>query len=182
MVEGGHPQHHQQGQDHRQERDLFGGDAEDVADEQGVELGEALPPQGAEEDAQCHRRRGEDADGRVAGHAGLLPHQGKQQGDDHSEDHRRPGGLAEAAQGADGHAGEGGVPQGVGEEGHPALHHHSGQETEQGRDDQHRQQGVFHEEHGARSRPLKGQEGHQPVPEAHGAVPPSSSRFRWNTD
>ena len=90
--------------------------------------------------------------------------------------------LCQAAQGPDGHAGEGGVPQGVGEEGHAALHHHGGQQAEEGGDHQHRQQGVFHEEHGVRGGPLKGQPGDQPVPEGHCSAPPFSPKSRWNTE
>ena len=181
MVEGGDPQDQKQDQDHRQKPDLPGGHAENVANEQSVEPGEALPSQCTEKNAQSHRRRGEDADGCVAGHLRPLSNQGEQQGDDDGENHCRPHGLSQAAECSDGDAGEGGVPQSVGEEGHPALHHHGGQETEEGRDDQHPQQGVLHEKHRPRLGPLEGQDRHQRIPQIHSAVPPSS-RFRWKTD
>ena len=104
--------------------------------------------------------------------ADAAADQVEQQGKDQREEDRRPGGLGEAAKGPDGHAGEGGVAQGVGEEGHPAVDHHGGQDAEQRGDDQHRQQGVFHEVHGTGLGPLKGQQVHQGIPELHHALPP----------
>ena len=71
--------------------------------------------QGGDEDAQCHRSGGEDADDRVAGQPGAAADKVEKQGKDQGEEDGGPGGLGEAAKGTDGHAGEGGVAQGVGE-------------------------------------------------------------------
>ena len=109
----------------------------------------------------------------VAGHVGLLAHEGEEQGNDHGEDHGGPHRARQAAESADGHAGKGGVAQGVGEEGHAALDDHGGEQAEEGRDDQDGQERVFHKKHRVRRGPLEGQPGQEPVPECHCAAPPS---------
>ena len=181
LVKGSDPQHQQAQQNQSQQADFPGGHTENVADEKVVEFGKALAAQGAQKNAQGHGSGGEDTDGRVAGHVGFLPDQGKEQGDDHGEEDRRAHRLCQAAESPNGHAGEGGVPQSVGKEGHTALHHHGGQQTEQRRDHQDCQQGIFHKEHGVRGGPFKGEPGEEPIPEIHWAHPPSSPRFKWKT-
>ena len=109
-----------QQQNQSQQADFPGGHTENVADEKVVEFGKALAAQGAQKNAQGHGSGGEDTDGCVAGHVGFLPDQGKEQGDDHGEEDRRAHRLCQAAESPNGHAGEGGVAQGVGEKGHPA--------------------------------------------------------------
>ena len=42
-------------------------------------------------------------------------------------------------------AGEGGVAQGIGEESHLMVHRHGAQQAQQGREQEDRQEGVFHE-------------------------------------
>ena len=102
-----------------------------------------------------------------------LLHPGKEQGKDHCQRHRHTRWHRhQTAEGANGYAGKGGVPQSVGEEGHASLHHQGGQQSEKGGDDQNGQQGVLHEVHGARLRPLEGQQVDEGVPELHCAPPP----------
>ena len=67
-----------------------------------------------------------------------------QQGENDGEDHHDGAVPGHAQQHADAHAGEGGVAQGVGKEGHAVIDHHGAQKGEQGHDEQHREQGAAH--------------------------------------
>ena len=171
-VDAQHPKDHHQQQDERQNGDLGWRDGQDVTDQETVELGEAVAVQGGDENAQSHCGGGKDADDRVTGHTGAALHPGKEQGKDYCQRHRTPGGIHQTTEGANGYAGKGGVPQSVGEEGHALFHHHGGQQSKKGGDDQNGQQGVLHEVHLARLRPLEGEQVDEGVPERHCASPP----------
>ena len=139
--------------------------------------GEAAAAHGGNENAQRNGGAGKHANQGIRRLIGAASDKGKQQGKHHAEANRRPDGGGHAADNADGDARKGGVSQSVGEKAHAPGDDHGGENAEQRRHEQQRQQGVFHKvpvEH------FKGKRVPNRVPDTH-ARPPLMWKVRWNS-
>ena len=106
--------------------------------------------------------REEDADDRVRREFGASLDQGDGDGDEDAERDHRPGG-GDAEEHAEGHAGEGGVADRVGEEGHPVLDKRDAERGGGGGREEQREERALHE------RRFREREREQPVHQAEHA-------------
>lgn len=118
-------------------------------------------------------------DHRISGQIGTPAHIGKQQRKHRRQQHRHPQRKCHAANGADGNARKGRMPQRVREKAHVSRDHMAAQKAQQRAEHQNAQQCVFHKQHGARLRPFKGKQRHNMIPDFHYASSPPAI---WNTD
>lgn len=171
------PENDYRQQHQRQHSDLPRRDGENVADEIFIVPGKAAAAHGGNENAQRNGGAGKHANQGIRRLIGAASDKGKQQGKHHAEANRRPDGGGHAADNADGDARKGGVSQSVGEKAHAPGDDHGGENAEQRRHEQQRQQGVFHKvpvEH------FKGKCVPDRVPDTH-ARPPLMWKVRWNS-
>ena len=150
------PNHRHGQQDQGQNADFRRADGQNIADEVVIELGKAPAAPGCNENAQCHCGRRKNADHRISGQIGTPAHIGKQQRKHRRQQHRHPQRKCHAANGADGNARKGRMPQRVREKAHVSRDHMAAQKAQQRAEHQNAQQCVFHKQHGARLRPFKG--------------------------
>src|SRR5512140_2869010 len=130
--EGGHPQK------------LGVGDGERVAVQERLQVPSQPLLPADDRDPEGDDRREKDADDRVRRKFGAPLYQGDGDGDDGAERGHRPGG-GDAEEDPEGNAGEGGVTDRVGEEGHPVLDKRDAERGRGGGREEQREERALHE-------------------------------------